>query len=651
MSLLDKIKTSYNCLGIKKNLILLSIIPVLFCVLFVYFEDFKTKYSNTINKSETIVEIVQNRTVSQDFICEYDGLSSVNIYISTFARMNHCTLVAKLFADDELIQVWEIDCKQLADNSYYPLKLDKTIKDSKGMNFHLFFESDGVEGNSVTIYKNTSGEYSGLYIFDNKVEGESLCYQLQYSTVTDARAEKILVIFFSVCVLILVSWIIMNQFEISIVKRFLLLWVLLSLLFSISNTPFNTPDEPSHFCRAYEISLGYLVSDYNDEDNVGGRELPLDVNFDLLKNDWQSFYENRNMSITENWVFRHFSYIAVYSPVSYFPQACGIYFSRLFTSNIPIIFYSGRFVNWLCITLLLCITLKLLPVGKEFFSLVLLMPMNIHEAVSLATDGMVVALSAFVVAFVLFLRNRKAKLKWYYVFILYTIAIVISLYKIVYFPFTLFYLLIPSESFKNGKWGKLLHGFLVVLLVCVASFSWLKICNKFLVYPGSDSKVQLQYIFSHPFNYFIAFCRTLISNTSTLIFRMVGDSLAWLNVSTVGIFALIYILVLVKKTNGFKLHGNKDLTGIKIVSGIVVIIIVLLTYTAEYLTWTNVYSNIISGLQGRYFIDLLLPFFLLMTKDNPFLYKNESVSLNSQWIVMLINICACGSLMFSCLRN
>lgn len=651
MNLKDKIKNCYKRLDIKNVLVLIAVLIIFVSVLLVYFDDFITKYSSTIPYSEPIGEIIQEHIISQDFMCEYDGLSSINVFFATYARKNHCTLTVKLFSDDDLIQIWEIDCKQLADNSYYTLKLDKPIKNSKGMNYHLYFESDGVEGNAITIFKNTSGEYSGLNIRNNKVDGESLCYQLQYSTITDVRAVKILFIFVFVCVLILVFWIIMNHFETSIVKRFLLLWVLLSLLFSISNTPFNTPDEPSHFCRAYEISLGYLVSDFNEDNNVGGRELPLDVDFDLLKNNWQSFYENRYLSTTENWSFRNFPYIAVYAPVSYIPQACGIFLARLFTTNIPIIFYSGRFVNWLCITILLCIALKLLPFGKEFFALVALMPMNIHESVSLAPDGMVVALSAFIIGYVLCLRNRNSKLKWFQFLILYVTAIVISLYKFVYFPFTLFYLLIPSEMFKNGKRGKILHAFIVVLLVGISSFGWLKICNRFLVHPGSDSNIQLQYVLCHPLNYYISLCRTFFSNSSTLIFRMVGDSLAWLNVSTVGIFVLIYILLLAKKSNGIKLSGDKEQISIKIVSGLVVLLIVILTFTAEYLTWTNVYSNTILGLQGRYFIALLLPFFFIVSKESYSSNNKELLSLNSQCIVMLINLCACVSLMFSCLQN
>lgn len=651
MNFKNLIKTSYKRIDVKNLVFVIVIVAIFISVLLVYYDDFKTKYTNKIPNSESIGEIIQEEIISQDFTCEYDGLSGINVFFATYARKNHCTLTAKLFSDEDLIQIWEIDCKQLADNSYYSLKLDKIIKNSKGKNYHLYFESDGEEGNAITIYKNTSGDYYGLKICDNKVDGESLCYQLQYSTITDVRAVKIIVFFVSVCVLILVFWIIMNHFETSIVKRFLLLWVSLSLLFSISNTPFNTPDEPSHFCRAYEISLGNLVSDYNEDDNVGGRELPLDVDFNLLKNNWQSFYENRNLSTTENWSFRNFSYIAVYAPVSYIPQACGIFFARLFTTNIPIIYYSGRFVNWLCITILLCIALKLLPVGKEFFALVALMPMNIHESVSLAPDGMVVALSAFVIGFVLYLKNSKSKLKWYQLIILYITAIVISFYKIVYFPFTLFYILIPSEMFKNGKRGKILHAFLVVILVGVSSFGWLRICNRFLVYPGSDSNIQLKYILHHPFNYIIILCRTFFSTSSNLIFRMVGDSLAWLNVTTVGIFILIYILLLAKKSNGIQLYGNKEITSIKIVSGVVVFLIACLTFTAEYLTWTNVYSNEISGLQGRYFIALLLPMFFIVTKEKALLYKHEWLSLKSQSIVMQINLCACVSLMFSCLQN
>src|SRR5580658_1680542 len=56
-------------------------------------------------------------------------------------------------------------------------------------------------------------------------------------------------------------------------------FVALSLTFGLGmmivTPPFETPDEPHHFMRAYQISEGHLLPRFRD--NVGGDELPASI--------------------------------------------------------------------------------------------------------------------------------------------------------------------------------------------------------------------------------------------------------------------------------------------------------------------------------------------------------------------------------------
>ena len=88
----------------------------------------------------------------------------------------------------------------------------------------------------------------------------------------------------------------------------------------------------------------------------------------------------------------------------------------------------------------------------------------------------------------------------------------------------------------------------------------------------------------------------------------------------------------------------------RLISISVIITIIFLTYTSLYIQWTAVYQPNIDGLQGRYFIPLLLPMYLFLTKDlRQKEHSKTTISFKSQWIVLLTNICACGSLLFACL--
>jgi len=214
---------------------------------------------------------------------------------------------------------------------------------------------------------------------------------------------------------------------------------------------YNVPDEYAHFCRAYEISTGHMISEMDESGTKGGRELPF-VDTGFLTEDWQSFADSLAARLSEDVQFEAFPNTALYAPVSYIPQAIGIFVARMFTDRIAVLTYAGRMANWFCITVIIYFAMKFLPLGKEFLAAVLLMPMNLHEAFSMAPDGMVVAVSISIVAFVMYLRYiQKTQLTKAQIVLLYVLAITISLYKIVYLPFCLIYFLIPKERFGGER--------------------------------------------------------------------------------------------------------------------------------------------------------------------------------------------------------
>ncbi len=108
-----------------------------------------------------------------------------------------------------------------------------------------------------------------------------------------------------------------QRWNMTIENAFIVLWVALGAIFLMSGTLFSVPDEINHFYRAFEISDGYLVSDYNYDIACGGRKLPLDVDLSLLKQSWASFTANKDLPLTHDYVFCGFINTALYSPFSY----------------------------------------------------------------------------------------------------------------------------------------------------------------------------------------------------------------------------------------------------------------------------------------------------------------------------------------------
>lgn len=608
-------------------------LSMLFIILFVIFTFIKhfQEYSTYIFEADILnsVEIINDNELIQELVCEYDGLEAVQILFTTNERINTSTLYIELIQDDECIQKWEVEESLIADNVYLILRLNHKIE-SKGQKYILRFTSDAVSGNGVTPLK----------------------YKLQHATLQhkDGYRPFILIQIF-VILLCLISIIYCCKKQFLIEKSFILLWCVFSLLYACSNTMYNVPDESHHFYRAYEISMGHMVSEMNDEGTKGGRVLPF-VETGFNPKYWQTFRDSLDSRLSEEVEFKNFSNTALYAPISYAPQAAGILLARLITDRLAIITYAGRCANWVCITLILYFAIKFLPFGKEFLSLILLMPMNMHETFSLSPDGMVVAVSVFMVAFVMHLRYaQETELSCFQIFLLYLLAIVISLYKIVYLPFCLIYFLIPEERFGGVK-QKIIHAVIVAVATILIALIWLRICNKFLTHIGANSSLQIANIVHHPIIYVTTIFRTYAIYTMQLLHQMVGSTLGQLTVSVNSIIVMAYIFMLFYKLTLYgHVNMDRDREFERCIFGIVIFSIILLISTSIYVQWTYVGENLILGLQGRYFISLLLPLYFMVTKaayiDRG---ENEQISFVASNLVFAFNACSGIAILFYCLE-
>ena len=641
---------------IKKYLtnpsVVIPILALLFslCYFAVKSEDFLTLKSAEIPNNSFLSEILAGQKYVQEIRPEENGLTRISLFTATFGRKNLVTVdIALSDSEGNVLKKWKLDAKLLKDN-YYTLALDSRIRRSKGQAYYLTITSDATEGHGITVYTNTEGR--GLTLNGRDAE-RTLCYQLTYRR-SYARILKHVNGFHVLTVIglgCLLFWLIPRLSKCRIERAFLVVWLFFGVMYLMSATLFRIPDEIGHLWRAYEVSSLHAISEVNPQTGDGGRELPLDVGLGLLQKNWRSFSENKRMQESENLVFLPFSNLSIYSPVSYVPQGLGIGIARHLTSNVAVIAYSGRLMNWLFITLILCAAIRIIPVGKEILALVALMPMNIQESVSLAPDGLVVSVSMLLAAYVLYLRHTVTSLMSLrqYV-IMYFLAFTISQLKIVYLPFILLYFLIPEARFGSRK-KKFCHLAGVALLAVVSNLVWLKLCHKFLTIGGTDAGAQLSYLLTHPFSYLTVLARTYFKWGESWLHGIVGSALAELNVPTIGFMVFAYLCLLVHK---FIANMKKpDRTGI-MESGtfaFVILSIVLLISTSLYLQWTATYNMSIDGIQGRYFIPLMLPLFFALNGSSALAAKNEGerLSVGTASFVACVNLCGCIALLFFCI--
>ena len=403
-------------------------------------------------------------------------------------------------------------------------------------------------------------------------------------------------------------------------KQFLFLAIMLGVLFIGILPPGQSPDETTHFKRAYGISGGILIPDekVNSEGAIGS-DIPVTTDFFERTVDHGTYAEivNQIGLGTDESSPQPYTSAALYNFVCYIPQSFAALIGRALHLSVLAMAYLMEIFNFIVWVLLVYFAIKLLPKFKSFVLFVALLPITLQEATSLAPDALTIGLSMFFVSYVLHLAYvRKGTLGKKQMAILTISSIVLGFCKIVYLPLTLLMLIIPKEKFgtKKKKWIFLGALFTVVAIL---NFVWLLISSRYLISyrDGVDSKEQLMGVIKNPFNYIATMARTTWTNAKIWVTNMLGFSLGAL------IFNLPRALLVLSSGIFILLLGQRDET-LKVkkfdrtIFIIVFITIIGFIFTSLYMQWTAVGAPEIEGIQGRYFLPILmlLPLIICRTK-------------------------------------
>ena len=380
------------------------------------------------------------------------------------------------------------------------------------------------------------------------------------------------------------------------------------------------PDEKSDYARTLEITEGHLISE-KIKTSVG-RKLSTNIkkvySLDGVKNKYTTIKKIKNIKLNNNKVFIDFANKSLYAFVCYIPQVIGVGIGKILNLSIYYQILLGKICNYILFVTLMFLALKIIPVKKELVFLIAMLPICMQEAMSLSPDAMIIAVSVLFVSYILYLRiNKKENINKKDLFYLSILAITLSLCKIVYLPLCLLLFLIPNERFVSKKSKYIFIGILAIICAGI-NLLWLSISSKYLVaFIGiSNSSLQLKYVLNNLLKYIVIIFSTLDVFLFDYFISMVGGSLGLLNIKTSSIMTFCTILILVYligiPKKGKRKFNNKELA-------LIIFIIfstILLIFTSLYLQWTSVGNDKINGVQGRYFIPLILCIASLFIKDD-----------------------------------
>ncbi|MGV7118366.1 DUF2142 domain-containing protein [Paenibacillus sp. KACC 21273] len=440
-------------------------------------------------------------------------------------------------------------------------------------------------------------------------------------------------------------------------NRFLIIALLFGLCWMFLLPPFQAPDEESHFFRAYGVSeeqvicenIGvsnagsYLPSNIKSfQQNLGAEEIKFHYE---VKQDINKLQKSGDSYPSSTESFIDYGNACAYSPLPYIPQVIGIEIGKIFQSSWLTIFYIGRLFNLLTFIAIIYYTIKIAPKMKYLIVLLALMPMMLHQAVSISPDALTVATCFLFVALIMKLRYDPVLVTKKYIILLLILSMVIALSKITYFPLTLLILTIPMEKFKTKKhfWKFTISVILISIIFTAIWFLCTRISN--IEFP-LDPVEQLKNAIYHP----LAFAKLLLMSFVTndaLYVQFFGD-FGWLDTPLPLALAIFYYCVLVLTTfyESLKEIGKPRNERSDFWSGILGLLsfvsCALLIEISLYLNWTQDTPNYISGVQGRYFIPLALTFFYSLYLLVPFIIKHR------KWIIfvfiLLILLASCYQL-------
>ena len=398
-------------------------------------------------------------------------------------------------------------------------------------------------------------------------------------------------------------------------------------------------DEEDHLVRVWELSTFSFIP---------GQLSPQELRYPTVFRDfayrqqgstgvidsdfWQSYA--RATLYERGFVRREIDTKSVYSPVLLLPQAMTM---RLFgrMADLPAlpVFYLCRLVGLLSYLSLIWLAVRQMPFGKWILLILAVSPMALFQAATITPDAISNGIGFLFIAGCLRLaqtpevKERETGILLFLIFLLFLAKL--NLIPLVLLPF----LLIPPSQFSAKRfYAILIAGTIALFLIEVAGWNWLASRNfESLLLDEANPNAQLMYILSHPFAFLQTVFKDLISNGVAYFQGWINGYgyYYWTPPQIVTAFFLLGLIVIIV-LDSTAAHINRK-------SRFVLLIIFLTGYIATiaslYISYTPVGSDQVFGVQGRYFLPLGLPLFLVLAS---FSWEKKLAIPSVRWVAAFL---------------
>ncbi len=579
----------------------------------------------------------------QTFVGEKYGISTIKIRVNTDGKKENGNLIISLEdqTNNEIINKWDKKISKINSDGIIKLKLKKQIKDASAKTYCLRIEGEGLDKNKVSIYESEEDAFASgqLFVDDNPTAGDML-FAVIPSKVNNHFILKYYkcVILFLAIVLILIWFMVFARKEYAIERVFLIFTLTFGMAYLLVMPAYSAPDEIAHFATAYRLSNKMMhVEGDNDEEYALCRQedtIKRELNFTTTLETYRYirlnlFTKNDNK---DNAVFTGAKVLQNTSVVAHLAQATGISIARALNLSDVALCFLGQFCVFIFYTILVFFAIKITPVGKQIFFAISSFPMVMSIVPSFSYDPVIYGLSFILIAIILRLIYGVEKVTLKDCIICIIFSLLLAPCKMVYSFISLLVILIPDRKFKNKKSANLFK-----IITVVASIVYAFISNASAVADSSSGVKMIEWAGAQGFTLtdllsdipgtINMYLMTIHEYMGYYLNTMIGGELGWLNVIMPMDIIILSLIVLVLSLREERVKRITDIQ--KVIYVCDFLLIAALICTSLLLGWTHIYSKVILGIQGRYFIPIL-PLLLL-----PFVGATKKEEINARkWVIM-----------------
>lgn len=391
--------------------------------------------------------------------------------------------------------------------------------------------------------------------------------------------------------------------------------------------PFQECDGWTHYLLATEVSYGNLFSPVADRPTHKAGMLTVpgnlnDIDYHLIQGgtgeggEYIRYLKGVELSEQKGEIGLPGRFVSLY----YYPQALGLWLGRTLKMSVYWSVFLSRALNLFLYLALAYRAVGITPVLKNSMAAVAMLPITLYQAASDSPDAMQNGLCFLFVAVCLFYAyGEKEHLGWKEACGMGALLGVIFLYKYVYVCLGLLAFLIPARKFgeKKNYWKCAVIALIPLLaLGAIGMGNAVSMANAGQAVAEAGGMAQTQYLMAHPLFIFRVVLGTFLHkfNDYMLMLNILGS----LNYPLMGLQFIVPLFLVFAAC----IDVNQTCLKIKWKDKALCLAAVLMVGAGLVLAMyigegrgNEVGAQVAEGVQGRYFIPIILPLFVAVQQQ------------------------------------